>query len=205
MYQTILVTLDATPTDRAIIEHVKQLAAEMHSRVVLLHVATGVPASSTARTPRVKKSRKIGRTYRRFRVSSRRGDRCAGRARVWRSCEGDSPLGRRDSLRPRGHEHARPQAAGGLISGNDRQSRAAQHQRAGAAAPCTVTSGRLSPTSRSAGSGEEIVGALAQPHADADVQLKILGNEVFESAIQIVLRGDRVAPRGRSRTTQRSR
>ena len=44
MYKTILVTLDATPTDRAIIEHVKQLARIMNSSVVLLHVATGVPA-----------------------------------------------------------------------------------------------------------------------------------------------------------------
>ena len=44
MYKTILVTLDGTPTDRAIIEHVKQLAAFAHSRVVLLHVATGAPA-----------------------------------------------------------------------------------------------------------------------------------------------------------------
>ena len=44
MYQTILVTLDTTPTDRAIIEHIKQLATELSSRVVLLHVATGVPA-----------------------------------------------------------------------------------------------------------------------------------------------------------------
>ena len=44
MYKTILVTLDTTPTDRAIIDHVKQLAKEMHSSVVLLHVATGVPA-----------------------------------------------------------------------------------------------------------------------------------------------------------------
>ncbi len=44
MYKTILVTLDTTPTDRAIIEHIKQLAKEMHSSVVLLHVATGVPA-----------------------------------------------------------------------------------------------------------------------------------------------------------------
>jgi nucleotide-binding universal stress UspA family protein len=41
MYDKILVTLEATPTDRAIIEHVKQLAKIMHSRVVLLHVATG--------------------------------------------------------------------------------------------------------------------------------------------------------------------
>ncbi|MDP9121208.1 MAG: universal stress protein [Acidobacteriota bacterium] len=41
MYQSILVTLDATKTDRAIIEHVKPLAQLTHGRVVLLHVATG--------------------------------------------------------------------------------------------------------------------------------------------------------------------
>ena len=41
MYDTILVTLDGKPTDRAIIEHVKQLAKLAHSRVVLLHVADG--------------------------------------------------------------------------------------------------------------------------------------------------------------------
>ena len=41
MYKTILVTLDGTPTDRAIIEHVKPLAKWAHSRVVLLHVADG--------------------------------------------------------------------------------------------------------------------------------------------------------------------
>lgn len=41
MYDTILVTLDSTPTDRAIIEHVKRLAKIANSRVVLLHVADG--------------------------------------------------------------------------------------------------------------------------------------------------------------------
>ena len=41
MYNKILVTLDAKPTDRAIIEHVKALARVMHSQVVLLHVADG--------------------------------------------------------------------------------------------------------------------------------------------------------------------
>jgi len=41
MYGTILVTLDSTPTDRAIIEHVKELAKLARSRVVLLHVADG--------------------------------------------------------------------------------------------------------------------------------------------------------------------
>ncbi len=44
MYKTILVTLEATPTDRAIIEHVKKLAKLMKSRVVLLHVATSAVA-----------------------------------------------------------------------------------------------------------------------------------------------------------------
>jgi len=41
MYNKILVTLDATLTDRAIIEHVKPLAKWANSRVVLLHVADG--------------------------------------------------------------------------------------------------------------------------------------------------------------------
>jgi nucleotide-binding universal stress UspA family protein len=44
MYPTILVTLDGSPTDRAIIDHVKSLAAFAKSSVVLLHVITSVPA-----------------------------------------------------------------------------------------------------------------------------------------------------------------
>lgn len=44
MYEKILVTLDATHTDRAIIEHLKLLAKKMGSRLVLLHVATGAVA-----------------------------------------------------------------------------------------------------------------------------------------------------------------
>ncbi len=41
MYQSILVTLDATPTDQAIIQHIKSLAKILGSQVVLLHVADG--------------------------------------------------------------------------------------------------------------------------------------------------------------------
>jgi nucleotide-binding universal stress UspA family protein len=41
MYKTILVTLDGTPSDRTIIEHIKELALLLHSRLVLLHVANG--------------------------------------------------------------------------------------------------------------------------------------------------------------------
>jgi nucleotide-binding universal stress UspA family protein len=44
MYERILLALDASATDRPIIEHVKQLAGIMHSRIVLLRVATGAPA-----------------------------------------------------------------------------------------------------------------------------------------------------------------
>jgi len=41
MYEKILVTLDGTSTDRAIIEHIKKLATCQDSRLVLLHVADG--------------------------------------------------------------------------------------------------------------------------------------------------------------------
>jgi nucleotide-binding universal stress UspA family protein len=41
MYDTILVTLDGTPTDSTIIEHIKKLAKLANSRLVLLHVADG--------------------------------------------------------------------------------------------------------------------------------------------------------------------
>jgi len=44
MYDKILVALDTTPTDRAIVEHIKKLAGILHSRVVLFHVATGAAA-----------------------------------------------------------------------------------------------------------------------------------------------------------------
>lgn len=49
MYDKILVTLDGTATDRAIIEHVKQLAKVMASRLVLLHVADGWAARTYGR------------------------------------------------------------------------------------------------------------------------------------------------------------
>jgi len=49
MYKTILLTLEGTPTDRAIIEHVKVLAKLADSRVVLLHVADGWAARTYGR------------------------------------------------------------------------------------------------------------------------------------------------------------
>ena len=41
MYDIILVTLDTTPTDRAIIDHIKSLAEIVKCRVILMHVADG--------------------------------------------------------------------------------------------------------------------------------------------------------------------
>jgi nucleotide-binding universal stress UspA family protein len=41
MYETILVTLDTSRSDEAIIKHIKALASTMISKVVLLHVADG--------------------------------------------------------------------------------------------------------------------------------------------------------------------
>ena len=49
MYKTILVTLDGTPSDRAIIGHVKELAQLAKGRVVLLHVADGWAARTYGR------------------------------------------------------------------------------------------------------------------------------------------------------------
>ena len=49
MYDTILVTLDGTASDRAIIEHVKELAKLAKSRLVLLHVADGWAARTYGR------------------------------------------------------------------------------------------------------------------------------------------------------------
>jgi nucleotide-binding universal stress UspA family protein len=49
LYKTILVTVDGTPTDRAIIDHVKQLAKLSQGRVILLHVADGWAARTYGR------------------------------------------------------------------------------------------------------------------------------------------------------------
>ena len=60
MYRKILITLDATPTDRAILDHVKPLAKSMRSDVVLLHVATGWAAQwfgSDAVSPEVEEDK----------------------------------------------------------------------------------------------------------------------------------------------------
>jgi hypothetical protein len=66
MYEKILLTLDGTPTDRAIIEHVKQLAKRAQSRLVLLHVADGWAARTYGPDAVSLRSPKTPRTWREF-------------------------------------------------------------------------------------------------------------------------------------------
>jgi nucleotide-binding universal stress UspA family protein len=41
MYERILVTLEHSPADTCILEHVRELARQLHSTVILIHVADG--------------------------------------------------------------------------------------------------------------------------------------------------------------------
>ena len=99
MYKTILVTLDGTPTDRAIIEHIKPLAKLAQSRVVLLHVADGWAArtfGSDAVSPEITEDTEylekgsLG-------ISIRRHSRRGGTG-LRRSAEGNHQMGRAKGL-----------------------------------------------------------------------------------------------------------
>ena len=60
MYQTILVTLDATDADQTILTHVRPLAKAFGSKVVLLHVADGWTArtyGADAVSPEIREDR----------------------------------------------------------------------------------------------------------------------------------------------------
>jgi len=60
MYQTILVTLDATAADQTILDHIRPLAKLCHSKLVLLHVADGWAARAfghEAESPEVREDR----------------------------------------------------------------------------------------------------------------------------------------------------
>ena len=109
MYKTILVTLDATPTDRAIIEHVKKLAKFMDSRVVLLHVATGAVAQwhgPDAAGEEVEEGQayldEVKAEFEACRRPRRRGT-CLRHA----AGQANHQVGPRKRLRPCGHEHSR--------------------------------------------------------------------------------------------------
>ena len=113
MYNTILVTLDTTPTDRAIIEHVKMLAGLLKSRVVLLHVAAGAAAlwrGPDAGGEEVEKAQAyLDRVKAEFDAAGipARDGTC-----LRRTGHRDHQVGRCQRLRPGGDEHARPPLAG---------------------------------------------------------------------------------------------
>jgi nucleotide-binding universal stress UspA family protein len=67
MYEIILVTLDTSPSDRAIVKHIKALASIMKSKVVLLHVANGWAArifGADAVSPEIKEDSQYLETVR---------------------------------------------------------------------------------------------------------------------------------------------
>ncbi len=121
MYNKILMTLDTTPTDRAIIDHVKELATVMHSRVVLLHVADGWAARTygpDAVSPEVAADTAYLENVR----AELQGVGIPTEAEL---AYGDPPkeiirLGGGEGLRPHRHGHARPQVPGRTVSGRDR-------------------------------------------------------------------------------------
>ena len=94
MYDKILVTLDCTPTDRAIIEHVKQLAKLTHSHLVLLHVADGWAArtyGSDAVGPEITEDTAyLERVRAEFQAVGIPG---RGRTGLWRTGPGNRQLG----------------------------------------------------------------------------------------------------------------
>ena len=99
MYKTILLTLDGTPTDRAMIEHVKQLAKLAHSRMVLLHVADGWAARTygpDAVSPEITEDtaylEKVRREFQVFRHS------CRVRVGLRRTGQGNHQMGRAKSV-----------------------------------------------------------------------------------------------------------
>ena len=143
MYNTILVTLDGTPTDRAIIEHIKKLATLAHSRLVLLHVADGWAARTygpDAVSPEISEDlaylEKVRAEFEAAGIPAE-SELAYGDAR-----HGDHQVGGAEGLRPGRHEHPRTPLHQGHLPRHHGDARAAQHQRAGAAAAGEVSAAR---------------------------------------------------------------
>ncbi len=137
MYKTIPVTLDAKPTDRVIIEHVKALAQALATAAWFYCMSpTAGRRAPTAPTPSALKSTEDHRLSEEgaspeFETA---GHSCRGRTGLRRPAQGNREVGQAKGLRPRGHEHPRSPVHRGHLSGHHRHPRSAQHQRAGLAA-----------------------------------------------------------------------
>ncbi len=131
MYDTILVTLDGTPTDRAIIEHIKQLAKLAHSRLVLLHVADGWAARTygpDAVSPEISEDTTYLEKIRaEFRAA---GIPAEAELAYGEPAEEIIKWVKAKRMRSGRHEHSRPSPARRHISRRNRHPRSPQHQRA---------------------------------------------------------------------------
>src|ERR1035437_9807428 len=136
MYKTLLVTWDCTATGRAIIEHSKQLAKGMQSRVVLLHVATGALAKYHGENAAGAEGEE-SRTY----LDRVQAEVVAAGipADVGLALRGtgqrNRPLGSAEKTRPGGDEHARSSFHGRSGSRNNGHNGTAQRQCSGSSAP----------------------------------------------------------------------
>ena len=140
MYDTILLTLDTSPTDRPIIEHIKVLAGLLHSRVILLHVATGVPAQLGGPDAGGEEIEKVGPIWRASVPNSRRSATGTSGTRLRGSGSRNREVGRRggcDLLAMGTHGHG---IVGDLFLGVTRG--AAQYQCAGPHAQVALKIGR---------------------------------------------------------------
>jgi hypothetical protein len=138
MYDTILVTLDGTPSDRAIIEHVKQLAQLAHSRLVLLHVADGWAARTygpDAVSPEISEDNAY---LERVRSEFRAIGIPAEAELAYGDPAKEIATGPTEGLRPDRHEHPRPPLPCGSVSRHHCHSSAAQCERAGSFAQSKV-------------------------------------------------------------------
>ena len=139
MYDTILVTLDGTPTDRAIIEHIKELAKLAHSRLVLLHVADGWAARTygpDAVSPEIAEDTAyLQRVRAEFQAA---GIPAEAELAYGDPVKRNRQVGAAERLRPGRHEHPRTPLSCRHLSRHHRQLGAAQYQRAGSSAPGKV-------------------------------------------------------------------
>ena len=119
MYNTILVTLDGTPSDRAIIEHVKQLAKLANSRLVLLHVADGWAARTYGRdavSREITEDTAYLETVRAEFESA--GIPAQAELAYRRAGQRNHQMGQTEGLRSGGHEHPRASLPGRHFSWN---------------------------------------------------------------------------------------
>ncbi len=140
MYDTILVTLDGTSTDRAIIEHVKQLARLAHSRVVLLHVADGWAARTygpDAVSPEISEDTAyLHRVQAEFQKEGIPADAELALRRAFRA---NRQMGGEQRLRPCRDEHSRTPLPRRHLPRRNRDPRPAPNQRPCPAAPRKVS------------------------------------------------------------------